>query len=146
MTLAREAIKLGSTTYGDHSADPVSGLDQSLTPAADRMIIQHECPLSLTWPQKDLGPLPPTISGRILLYETAVHGFIADVGNGAVERKLYWVDSGVEVYAWVRSGLAARERLGSGLSSQWQLVTFSFIATKTTVHKAADSTVLWGGS
>jgi hypothetical protein len=146
MTLAREAIKLGSTTYGDHTATPVSGLQQSVMPPMNRTIIQHECPLALSWPQKDLGPIPPTITGTILLYETAVHAFLADVAVGTAERKLYWVDSGVEVYAWVRSGVAQRVRWGEGFSSQWQWVTFTFIATKTAVYKASDDSVLWGGS
>ncbi len=146
MTLAREAIKLGSTTYGSVSADPVSGLAQSLMPPIERITIQHECPLALTWPQTDLGPIPPTISGALLLYETAVHAFLADVSNGAAERKLYWVDSGVEVYAWVRSGTAVRSRWGEGLSAQWQWVVFTFVATKTAVYKASDDSVLWGGS
>jgi hypothetical protein len=146
MTLAREAVRLNTTVYGSATADPFSGLEESILPDSERTVIQHEVPLSVYWPVKDLGPIPPSIRGRILLYETAVHAFIADVGSAAAERKFYWTDSGVEVYAWVRSGSANRERWADGLASYWQWVTFEFVSTRTAVYRASDDAVLWGGS
>ena len=146
MTLAREAIRLNTTVYGDQTTDPVSGLMESMAPESSRTIITHETPLSTVWPQKDLGPIPATLVGEILLYETSVHAFISDVANATAERKLYWVDSGVEVYAYVRSGTAQRKIFAEGYSSRWQLVTFTFIATRTPVYRASDDVIMWGGS
>lgn len=145
MALSREQIQLGANTYGDQTADPVSGLERSILPDMNRTIIQHEVPLSTVWPQKDLGPIPPVIRGTILLYETSVHAFMQDVENESAERELHWVDSGVEVYAYVRSGQCARERWGAGVSAEFQWVTFEFIATRTQVYKNSDDSVLWGG-
>lgn len=148
MTLSREQIRLGSNVYGNAAASPVSGLEQSPKPSIERTTIVHEVPLSVYWPQKDLGPRPPEIQGRLLLPESSVHGFMADASGGSTgERKLYWVDSGVEVYAYVRSAKTlSRTRLGEGGAEGAQWVSFSFVSTRTAVYRASDNAILWGGS
>lgn len=147
MTLAREAIRLNTTVYGDHTAEPPSGLVQSFTPAMDRTIIQHECPLSIIWPQKDLGPIPPIIAGTIVLYETAVNAFMADVASAVAERKLHWMDLGTESYAWVRSGVVTSVLpWGEGMSAYFRLVSFQFVATRCPIYRTSDDVVMRAGS
>lgn len=145
MALAREQITLGANTYGDQTADPVSGLERSILPDMARTIIQHEVVGSTVWPQRDLGPIPAVIRGTILLYQDDVHDFMQDVEDESAERELHWVDSGVEVYAFVRSGQCTRELWGQGLSAEFQWVTFEFTATRTQVYRNSDDAVMWGG-
>jgi hypothetical protein len=148
MITKREQIAIDTTVYGDHTADPVSGLEMSVKPVPTRTIIKHETPMSLIWPQADLGPRPVTISGTILFYETSVAAFMADVGNAtAGERKLYFFDGQVESYVYVGTGqVLSRTRWGGGASAEFELVAFEFVATRTPIYDASTNAIRYGGS
>lgn len=145
MTLQREQIQLGTNVYGDHTTDPAEGLTGSIHPEFSRRFVHHEPANSVVQPQKDLGPVAPVIRGTMLFYETSVPDFVADVGDDSADRKLYWMDCGTEVYAWVRAGVTSRERWGDGWSAYFQLVTFEFTSLRTAVYRSADDSIWMGG-
>ena len=149
--LAVNQIALATTTYGTTTPDANGYITGIRYPgisldASGQRVIQSPF-LATTFPRKEGGPIPPTVTGTLFLVATSVDAFIADVRTYTSLRKFSFVDNGIEKYIWVYSGdVKSWPALApGGIALLYRDVHFTFTAYKTQVYKSADDTVLWGG-
>jgi len=76
--LVEGELGIGTTRY--------SGLRSISFPAQARQRIQHVCSNSTTFPTKDMGYVPASLSGTMLIVGASVDEFVAAVLSGASER------------------------------------------------------------
>jgi len=115
-------------------------------PAQGRQRLQHVCSLSTSFPTKELGYVPASLSGVMLRPATGVDTFVAAVLTGTGERRISFLFEGAEVYVYAWSGditeITYLKPWDTGNSPC--RVGFSFPLSRSQLYKASDDSVLWG--
>jgi hypothetical protein len=133
-----------TTTKYDHLCE----LDIPV-PQMQRIVVSP--PNSTTFPTKEMGYTPTTLSGKFnKLSGTEVTTLIAVIATGTAERKITFMLGGVECYGYAYSGNPGTRvcvnstGLPTASDRQYEL-SFSFPLSRSKIYKASDDSTLWGG-
>jgi hypothetical protein len=142
--MAAIGLTWGQIALGTNVYDGVRALTP---PALQKNRLQHVVASSVTFPTKDAGYLPGVLSGTLLLSETDVDDFIADVALGSTERRISWMLGAVEVYCYAFSGDTSSPNCRNpyGSFTRYYEVSFEFQLSRSAVYVASDDSVLYGG-
>lgn len=138
-----------SLTYGQFAIGTTKyTLSQEfILPAPGRLEVCHLVSYSTTFPTSVIGYDRPSCSPTFKVLGSALTTLIADILGSDTERRLSWVQGGVEVYVLAKGGKVTSQAPFSvyhGAATDKYLVSASFGLTRSKLYKASDDTVLWG--
>lgn len=139
LTLAWNEIGIGTTKYGD--------LVELMPPGITRSRLQHVAPNATTFPTKELGYLPMSLTGVMQITAASVDEFVIAVATGTAERRISWMLGAVELYGFAYSGdtgPALQVLNAYGSATRIYRVPFSFTLSRSIVYIATTDAALWG--
>lgn len=123
-----------------------AGLRSLEFPAQARSRIVHVTSLSTYFPTKELGYVPSTLAGTMLITAASVDEFISAVLTGSAERKISFMWGGVEHYVKAYSGdITSLTCINPyGTATRLYEIGFSFPLSRSQVYVGSSDAVLWG--
>lgn len=130
-------IGIASTKYGD--------LREFHLPPLQRNYLQHVTSASTTFPTKNLGYVPSTLSGVMQITAASVDEFVTAVTAGT-ETKVSFLLGATEYCVYGYGTIDSIECINVyGSATRTYLVGFSFTLSRSKVYVAATGATFWGG-